>query len=93
MAKLTFSMDDATVAALLRAAERTGKSKSAVVREAIVQYESRADKLTPRERDHMLRVMDEMDKQRPTRTRAEIDAEIQDIRRSRRRWGRRTPVD
>jgi predicted transcriptional regulator len=93
MAKLTFSMDDETVATLRRAAERTGKSQSAVVREAIIEYEARADKLTNAERDHMLKVIDQIIARGPTRTRVEIDAELREIRRARRHGGRRTRVD
>lgn len=93
MAKLTFSMDDETVAKLRRAAERTRKSLSAVVREAITEYEARADQLTHAEREHMLRVIDEIRRRGPTRTRAEIDAELREIRRARRHGGRRTRID
>jgi predicted transcriptional regulator len=93
MAKLTFSMDDETVAKLRRAAERTGKSQSAVVREAITEYEARADKLTAAEQDHMLRVIDEIIARGPTRTRAEVEAELREIRRARRHGGRRTCID
>jgi predicted transcriptional regulator len=93
MAKLTFSMPDDTVRALRRAAERTGKSQSAVVREAIVEYEKRADRLTEDERQRMLALMERVMARPADRTSADVDAELREIRRARRHGGRRTRVD
>ena len=42
MAKVTFSLDDETVRLLRRAAERSRKPHSLVVREAIAQYAGEA---------------------------------------------------
>lgn len=93
MAKLTFSMDDETVRALRRAAERTKKSQSAVVREAITQYDARADRLTEPERQRLVGLFDEILARRPTRSSTDVDAEIREIRRARRHGGRRTRVE
>jgi Arc/MetJ-type ribon-helix-helix transcriptional regulator len=93
MAKLTFSMDDDTVRTLRRAAERTGKTQSAVVREAITRYEANTDRLTEEERQRMVRLFDELLSRPPDRTQAEVDAEIREIRRARRHGGRRTRVE
>lgn len=93
MAKLTFSMPDDTVRALRRAVERTGKSQSAVVREAIVEYEKRADRLTEDERRRMVALMERVMARPPDRTSADVEAELREIRRARRHGGRRTRVD
>ena len=86
-------MDDDTVRTLRRAAERTGKTQSAVVREAITRYEANTDRLTEEERQRMVRLFDELLSRPPDRTQAEVDAEIREIRRARRHGGRRTLVE
>ncbi len=93
MAKLTFSMDDDTVRTLRRAAERTGKTQSAVVREAITRYEANTDRLTEEERQRMVRLFDELLSRPPDRTQVDVDTEIREIRRARRHGGRRTRVE
>jgi predicted transcriptional regulator len=93
MPKLTFSMDQPTADTLRRAAERTGKSQSAVVREAIAQYEARADRLTAAERERLTSLMEEIITGPPTRSPAAINTEIREIRRARRQGGRRTRVE
>jgi predicted transcriptional regulator len=93
MVKATFTLDDATAARLERTAERLKKPKSAVVRDAIQEYSERADRLTEAERTRMLAALDEFAKQPPTRSAAEVDAELEEIRRARRSGGRRTPVE
>ncbi len=59
------------------------------MREAIREYETRSEKLSNDERDRMLAVIDHMLKQPPTRPQAEVDAELRELRASRRRSGRR----
>lgn len=91
--KATFTLDEATAAKLALTSERLGKPKSAVVREAIAEYSERADRLSEAERLRMLQVLDEYARTPPTRTSAEVDAELDEIRRTRRGGGRRTPVE
>ena len=89
MVKVTFTLDDETVARLRRTAFRLAKPQSYVVREAVREYEARSAKLTDEERTRMLAVVDRMVQEPPTRSAAEVDAEIRVIRTARRRWGRR----
>jgi predicted transcriptional regulator len=89
MAKVTFTVDDATVRTLRTMAERLGKPQSMVVREAVAEYGARAGRLTEAERRRMLAVFDEMTKRPPTRPQADVDRELKEIRRARRQGGRR----
>ncbi len=88
--KTTFTLDEATVARLARTAERLRRSKSEVVREAILDYSERADRLTEGERLNMLRAFDELVSAIPERPQSEVDAELKAVRESRRRGGRRS---
>jgi metal-responsive CopG/Arc/MetJ family transcriptional regulator len=90
--RITVSFDEATAEALTRTAVRLGKSKSEVVREAIRKYDIGPDRMSEAERLRKLRVIEEMMKQPPTRSQAEVDREIAEIRRSR-RVGWRRPSD
>ena len=89
MVKVTFTLDGETVERLRRMASRLAKPQSHVVREAVKDYEARSAKLSEAERARLLAVVDHMIQEAPTRTAAELDAEIGAIRASRRRWGRR----
>ena len=88
MVKMTFTLDDQTVERLRRTASRLAKPQSYVVREAVREYEARSAKLSDEERTRMLAIVDRMVQKPPTRTGAEVDAELGQIRASRRRWGR-----
>lgn len=88
--KVTFTLDQATVDRLQGAAERLGKPKSEVVREAIEDFHQRIGRLSERERLRMLQVFDEMVPRIPARSRAAVNKELQEIRRSRRAGGRRS---
>jgi predicted transcriptional regulator len=90
MVKMTFTLDDDTVAALEQAARRLAKPRSAVVREAIREYGARAGRLSEEERRRMLRSIDAALKLPPTRPRAAVDRELVEIRRARRGGGRRS---
>jgi predicted transcriptional regulator len=90
MVKVTFTLDDATVAALRQSAARLAKPQSLVVREAIADYAARAGRLSERERAEWLRAFDELmpaSAERPARA---VDAEIRAIRAARRTGGRRS---
>ena len=84
MAKVTFSLDDATVETLRKTATRLRKPQSLVVREAIAQYAAQEDRLGDEERERMLKVIDRAMKLPPSRSQAEVDRELRDIKRSRR---------
>jgi predicted transcriptional regulator len=90
MIKVTFTLDDDTVAYLGRTAERLGLPKSQVVREAIRVYGEQAGLLSEAERDRMLETFDGAVATIPDRPRAEVDAELAEIRSARRRGGRKS---
>ena len=90
MVKVTFTFDEQTVETLRRAASRLKKPQSVVVREAIQDYASRADRLSDEERKHMIKVLDRMVSRSATRSNADVDAEIAGIRAARKTGGRRT---
>ena len=90
MIKVTFTLDDGTVAYLERTAARLSKPKSQVVREAIRFYGEEVDRLSDEERDRMLRLFDELTREIPDRPRSEVEGELEDLRRARRVGGRRT---
>jgi predicted transcriptional regulator len=90
MVKMTFTLDDETVAALRQASERLAKPQSVIVREAIREYGARAGRLNEEERRRMLRSIDAVLTQPPTRTVAAVERELRELRDSRRRGGRRS---
>jgi hypothetical protein len=87
--KMTFSLDRTTAARLQQAAERTGKPKSEVVREAIADYAARLGRLSERERLELLRSFDRLVPAIPRRPATEVDAELAEVRAARRAGGRR----
>ena len=91
--KVTYTLDDATIQRVERAAARLGIPKSGVVREAVAEYAARSDKLNVGERTRMLAALDALVARKPTRSPRAVDAELAGIRRARRHGGRRTPAD
>lgn len=89
MARITFSLDDATVAQIRQTAARLKTPQSHVVREAVADYAARTDRLSERERQQMMGVLERLRDAKPTRPAAEVDEEIRDIRSARRAGGRR----
>jgi hypothetical protein len=87
MVKVTFTLDDETVARLRRSAERLQRPQSAVVRDAIADYADRVGRLSERERAHLLGVLDAFTSRPPTRPVAAVRAELSEIRASRRAAG------
>ena len=87
--KVTFTLDDATVNRLNDAAQRLAIPKSEVVREAIGEYHARIGKLSEVERQRMLADFDRLVPLIPGRPSTEVDRELKDIRRARRRGGRK----
>ena len=93
MVKVTYSLDDATVRRVRRAAERLGKPQSHVVREAIAAYDARTDRLSEAERLRMLEVLDRWREEPVKRSRESAEAEIREIRLSRRESSLRRSSD
>lgn len=90
--RVTFSLDDDTMAELRRTAARLGRPQSHVVSDAIAEYALRADRLSERERRHALAVLQRLRGAKATRSAAEVDAELRELRARRRAGGRRHPA-
>lgn len=85
MVKVTFTLDETTVAQLNEAARRLAKPKSEVVREAIADIYVKSDKLSDEERKRMIAYLKEYAKKKlPTRPAGDVDKELREIRESRR---------
>jgi metal-responsive CopG/Arc/MetJ family transcriptional regulator len=93
MVKVTFTLDEKTVAKLDEASRQLVKPKSEVVREAVQDYHARMGRLSEQERQRILRVLDELAPLVPNRTRADVNRELRAIRLARRAGGRRTRVE
>jgi len=91
--KVTFTLDEATLASLARTARRLDRPKSQVVRDAIREYGTRVGRLSEAERLRLLRVFDEVVPRIPQRPAAEVERELRAVREARRRGGRRTRSD
>lgn len=89
MVKVTFTLDDVTIAQLRRAAERLAKPQSQVVREAVADYAMRIGRLTERERLRLLAAFDTLVPRIPQRPAGEVKREIDAVRAARRHGGRR----
>jgi hypothetical protein len=92
MVKVTFTLDENTVAKLQDAAQRLSKPKSEVVREAVLDFHARIGRLSEQERLRMLRVLDTLAPLVPKRSQKDVERELKEIRAARRSGGRRTPV-
>src|SRR5688572_14447683 len=90
MVKVTFSLDEATVAAIRRTAERLGSPQSQVIREAVAEYAARTDRVSERERLRTLGILNTLRQAPASRTAAAVDAELRAIRSARRSGGRRS---
>lgn len=86
--KVTFTLDDLSLARLNDSAARLSMPKSEVVREAIMEFHERIGRLSERERATLLRAFDSLVPKIPERALAEVDQEIEDLRLSRRDGGR-----
>lgn len=90
MIKVTYSLDDETVASIRRTASRLGIAQSQVVRDAVADYAARADRLSERERTHLLGVLENLADRGATRPARAVDEELRAIRTARRTGGRRS---
>jgi hypothetical protein len=91
MARVTFSLDEATVAQIRQTAARLRKPQSHVVREAVADYAARADRLSDAERLHLMGVLERLRHVKPTRPAADVDLELRTLTAARRAGGRRHP--
>ena len=89
MVKVTFTLDDQTVATLRQAGARLGRPNSQIVRDAIRDYAERVGRLSEHERLRLLAALDDISKRKPTRPASEVDRELRDVRSARRGGGRR----
>ena len=89
-AKVTFTLDEDTIARLRATAERLAKPKSQVVREAIRDFSDRAGRLSERERRRLLEAFDRLVPGIPARPLRDVERELADLRRARRTGGRRS---
>ena len=89
MVRVTFSLDDETVAQIRRTAARLRRPQSHIVRDAVADYATRTDRLSERERQHLMGVLERLRDAKPTRSAAVVDAELKSIRTARRAGGRR----
>jgi len=88
--KVTFTLDQPTIARLQDSATRLSLPKSEVVREAIQDFHERIGQLSERERLGMLRTFDEMVPRIPTRSLRSVTNELSAIRRARKTGGRKS---
>lgn len=88
--KMTFSLDTLTAARIGALSERLGKPKSAIVREAVSVYARTKGKVTEEERIERVRVFRELVAKIPPRPREEVEAELRELRLSRRTGWRGT---
>lgn len=91
MVKVTFTLDDATVAEIRRTAARLGRPQSQIVREAVAEFAARADRVSEVERLRRLEVLDRLRASRASGSASAVDRELTALRASRRQGGRRTP--
>lgn len=89
MVRVTFSLDEATVAQIRQTAARLRKAQSQVVRDAIADYAARSDRLSERERLQLMGVLERLRDAKPTRSVADVEAELRANRVARRAGGRR----
>lgn len=88
MVKVTFTLDEATVDRINRAAVRRQIPKSQVVRDAIADYHAKGDRMSEAERQRKVKFLREYMAQPRTRTQTEVDREIAEVRAARRSGGR-----
>jgi hypothetical protein len=96
MVKATFTLDDDTLRTIRQLANRRRKPQSFIVREAVAHYAAREEKLSPAERDRLLKVLDAMaarPAQPDDKTAEDVDRELRELRLARRSRGRLHPID
>jgi predicted DNA-binding protein len=90
MVKMTFTIDEDTADTLRRISKRVDRPQSQVLREAIRHYEPHAGQLSAAERRARVELFDRVIARIPTSAEKKVDAELRDIRSSRRGWRSKT---
>lgn len=83
----TFTLDEESVRKLALTSSRLRRPKSQIVSEAINELGDRNDRLSERERSEKLHIINKFASEPPTRTQAEVDSELSEIREVRRLSG------
>jgi predicted transcriptional regulator len=86
--KVTFSVDDTTVALLEQTARRLHRPKSQIIREAVAEYAARSEMLSDAERGRMLSTFDTLVPRIPERPLSDVESELELVRSARRSAGR-----
>jgi hypothetical protein len=86
--KVTFTLDEGTVQRIADSAERLGKPRSQIVREAVADFHDRIGRLSEGERKRLLRTFDALVPLIPSRPKHQVDRELREIRQARRSGGR-----
>ena len=84
MIKVTYTVDEQTVARIRTAAVRFKTPQSQIVREAVRLYAEHTDRLMDEERRERVRRIKAMIARPPTRSAKQVDAELAEIRAARR---------
>jgi predicted transcriptional regulator len=83
-ARITVTLDAKTAGQLAVLCRESGQTKSVVVRDAIQRRFAQRGKMSAERQSFLLRLIDSWKREAPLRTKAEIQSEIQTIRRARR---------
>jgi hypothetical protein len=86
--KVTYTLDDATIARVESASERLRMPKSQVIRDAVADFHESIGRLSEKERQRQLHVLRDLVPSIPSRPLPEVEEEIAEIRASRRAGGR-----
>jgi hypothetical protein len=82
--KATFTLDERSFAILERLSAQSGKAKSEIVRDAISSHAEQAARLSATEKEAALAAVDRLLATPAVRTKENVDAELLQIRESRR---------
>lgn len=78
--EITLTLDEETIQRIEMVAEHLGKSSSEVVRDALANYRDLPDKLTEAERQRMLKALERIRQQPPSRPQEEVERELRELR-------------
>jgi|GraSoiStandDraft_30_1057271.scaffolds.fasta_scaffold581070_2 predicted DNA-binding protein len=78
--EITLTLDEETIQRIELAAEHLGKSNSEVVDDAIANYRELPDRMTETERQRMLKALEKIRNQPPSRPQEEVERELKELR-------------
>jgi metal-responsive CopG/Arc/MetJ family transcriptional regulator len=87
--RITIQIDEATLASVDQDAARLSKSRSELLRHTVESRYPNRGPVSEAERLRMIKIVKEMMSRPPTRTQADADRELRELRESRRRGWRR----